>query len=449
MEQRILVPFEGEGSGTEELTWGHWTVWGLMTDFGTAAMVGGAMRLDEGTTVDDIVHLLSFIVSRHQSLRTRIRTRPDGTLEQHVAAKGEVALEIVDTPDGGDPADVAQAVRLRYKETPFDIAEDWPVRMAVIRHDGTPHHFVAMYPHMAIDGYGFEALVDDLAHLDRKSGEHLAPVSGIQPMELARQQAAPAARKQSDTAIRYLEHVLRDSPARSFNGPYEPRDPRWWECTYESPAAYLACNAISARTGLHTGPVLLAAYAVAVARVASVNPVLVRIVVSNRFRPGLADSVSVVGLPSLLLVEVADCTFDEAVTRAWRGQLASSKNGYYDPRDLWALRKTIEEDRGIEIDYGWHFNDGRRGTAQPATSTATSEQEIWDALPLSRLTWSSRTDIPDFRAYLDINPAEDLISYSFLADTQLVCPHEQLRIVRAVEEILTAAAFDPNYLTGV
>ncbi len=446
MQQRLLVPFAGDGSGLEELTWGQWYVWGLMADFGSMQMVGGAMRLEKGTTVDHIVHLLSFIVSRHQSLRTRIRVQPDGTPMQLVADAGEVELEIIDTPLDEDPAEVAEAVRLRYKETPFDIAEDWPVRMAVIRKDGVPDHFVAIYSHMAIDGYGFEALIRDLANLDRSTGEHLAPVSGTQPMELARQQRTPASRRLNDNSIQYWERVLRGSPVNPFNGPYPGQEPRWWECTYVTHAAYIATNAISARTRLHTGPVLLAAYAVAVARVTGINPVLVRIVVSNRFRPGFADSVSGLGEPSLCLIDARDCTFDEAVPRAWHSQLNAAKNGYYDPRDMWALRDRIEKERGSEIDFGWYFNDGRRGTAQPMAETTPTEEQMWDALALSRLSWAVKSNSPDFKAYLDINREPDAISYNFLADTRIVSLHEQIAIVRAVEEILMAAAFDPGYI---
>lgn len=449
MEQRLLVPFSGEGSGLEELTWGQWIAWGLMADFGAMPMVGGTMRLEEGTTVDNIAHLLSFIVSRHQSLRTRIQVQPDGTPVQMVADSGEVELEIVDTFGEEDPAEVAEAVRLRLKNTPFDIAEDWPVRMAVILKDGLPDHIVALYSHIAIDGYGFEALIGDLANLDRTTGEHLAPASGIQPLELARKQRTLAARKLSDISIRYWERVLHSSPAHPFNGPHVEREPRWWECMYVTPAGYLASNAISARLKLHTGPVLLAAYAAAVARVTAVNPSLIRIVVSNRFRPGFTDSVSVLGEPSLCLIDVKDCTFDEAVVRAWHSQLNAAKNGYYDPRDMWALRSRIERERGAEVDFGWYFNDGRRGTAQPIAETAPTEDEMWDALPLSRMTWAVKTNAPDFKAYFDVNREPDTLSYNLLVDTRVVSLHEQMAIVRVVEEILMAAAFDPGYLTKV
>jgi hypothetical protein len=268
-------------------------------------------------------------------------------------------------------------------------------------------------------------------------------------MKLAQQQRTPAARQLSDVSLRYWERVLRASPMQPFNGPYVEREPRWWECTYVTPAAYLASNAISARTKLHTGPVLLAAYAVAVARVTGVNPSLIRIVVSNRFRPGFTDSVSVLGQPSLCLIDASDCTFDEAVVRAWHSQLNAAKNGYYDPRDMWALRDRIEKERGVEIDFGWYFNDGRRRTAQPVAETAPAEEQMWDALPLSRMAWAVKTNMPDFKVYFDINREPDSLSYNLLVDTRIVSLHEQMAIVRAVEEVLMAAAFDPNYMTKV
>lgn len=74
---------------------------------------------------------------------------------------------------------------------------------------------------------------------------------------------------------------------------------------------------------------------------------------------------------------------------------------------------------------------------------------MWDALALSRLTWAVKTNTPDFKAYFDVNLEPDTISYNLLVDTRIVSLHEQMAIVRAVEEILMAAAFDPGYVTKV
>lgn len=443
----IPVPFTGEGSGAGELTWAQHNIWKMMGDVDDAVMVGGAMRLEDGTTLEHLTRLLAFVVGRHQSLRTRIRLRPDGTPEQVLADHGEVGLLVVDTAEAEDPAEVAEAVRHRFEREPYDAGKEWPVRMAVIRHHGEPSHFAAMYPHIVIDGYGFEALVADLANLDRETGAALAPRQGVQPLDLARIQQTPAVRRQGEASIRYWERLLREIPMRRFNGPYPAQEQRWWDVNYDSRAAHLAATAISARTGLHSGPILLAAYAVTMARITGVTPSVIRTLVSNRFRPDFSESVSVLVQPGLCAVDVADCTFDEAAQRAWRAQLATGKHSYYDPRMLWELMERTTAERG-ELDLMLYFNDGRRGSAAPQDGPPTPEQ-LWDALPDSRLTWGPRTDMPDAKAYLDVLAVPDTVNVSLRIDTASVSVGEGVRIVRGVEEVLLAAAFDGGMATGI
>lgn len=452
MEHRIPVSFTGDRSGVGELTWAQRNIWKMMHDVGDAVMTGGAMKLEDGTSLEDIRRLLAFIVSRHESLRTRIRVRPDGSPEQVVAAAGEVDLLVVDAADGEDPAEVAEAVRSRFETEPYDAEKEWPVRMAVIRHHGAPAHFAALYPHIVIDGYGFEALIGDLANLDRETGGQLAPRAGVQPLDLARLQETPAVRRQGDASIRYWERLLREVPTRRFNGPYPAQEMRWWDITYDSRAAQLAATSIAARTGLHSGPVLLAAYAVTMARLTGVNPSVIRTLVSNRFRPDFAESVSVLVQPGLCAVDVADCDFDEAVRRAWRAQLAAGKHGYYDPRELWELVERTKQERGAEVDLMCYFNDGRRGVAVPASESQESppaEEEMWNAVTESRLVWGARTNMPDAKAYLDVNPVPGTVNFTLRIDTASVSVGEGLRIARGVEEVLLAAAFDGAVPTGV
>src|SRR3954452_5336744 len=99
--QTIMVPFAGEGSGAEELTWGQWGVWRIMQGFDSPFMVGGAMRLEEGSTLeplegrpplDPVAGWRAFIVGRHESRRTRVGTGPDGEPMQVLSESGEVAL---------------------------------------------------------------------------------------------------------------------------------------------------------------------------------------------------------------------------------------------------------------------------------------------------------------------------------------------------------------------
>ena len=444
------MPFAGDGAGTGDLTWGQWTVWRMMQRFGSPIMIGGAMRLAEGTTVEDLTRLLAYIVGRHQSLRTRIRDRGRTAARSQVLAEsGEVGLEVVDVEDGQDPAEVAEAVRAEYAAGPFDIAREWPVKMAVIRKDGVPDHFVAIYPHMAIDAYGFDALVDDLANMDPATGAALKPRAGVQPLDLAAQQKEAAVQRQGAASLRHWERWLREMPVTSFPQQYPAREPRWWTCTYDSPAAHMALTAIATRTGLPTGPVLLAAYAVAMVRATGVAPSVIYMVVSNRFRPDFADAVAIVAEPGICVVDVRDCTFDEAVVRSWRSLLATSKNGYYDPRTLAEMRVRIAEERDSEVEIGWHFNDRRKAVAQGPVGPVPTETEMWDALALSRLEWGKRTDTPNAKAFLNVNGKPDTANYTFEVDTAAISPEVQVALVRDIEEILVSAAFDPEFRTKV
>jgi hypothetical protein len=190
---------------------------------------------------------------------------------------------------------------------------------------------------------------------------------------------------------------------------------------------------------------------VALEKVTKAGPSAIRMVVSNRFRPDFARSVSALAQPGLCVFDVRGCTFDEAVTRAFHAQIATGKNAYYDPRKMAAMRERIEKERGEQLDLQLYFNDRRKTLAQPVTEpeAAPDAEQMWDALPLSRMTWGIRSNSPDVKAYLDVNGSPDTVNVTLRSDTQSLTPGEQVAVLRGMEEILLAAAFDPDCSTGV
>jgi hypothetical protein len=103
-----------------------------------------------------------------------------------------VPLEVVDVGSGEDPAEVAEALRMRYEERNFDYEHEWPVRLAVIREGGAPTHAVAVYLHLAVDAMGMTALLADLAGRDPRTGAAPGPLTALQPLAQARLQRQPA-----------------------------------------------------------------------------------------------------------------------------------------------------------------------------------------------------------------------------------------------------------------
>jgi hypothetical protein len=366
---RILLAFHGEGGGVGELTWGQQGIWQTMRRTGRTMNIGGTMPLQAGTSVDEMAAVLRFVVSRHQALRTRLRFTPDGPPQQVAAESGEIALEIVDVDDDVDAA--AEELRRRYEFTPFDYPNEWPVRMGVIRRDGVLTHLVVQYCHLAVDGSGIDAVIRDLtnldpANLDPANLDAAGPVAGLTPLELAAKQRSPAGSRQSEKSLRYWEQIVRSIPAQRLGTSDDPREPRFWDLIHRSPAMHLAMRSIAHRTQCGVGDVLLAAFAVALARHTGRSPSVAQVLVGNRFRPGCADSVSHLTQPGICVIDVADTTFDEVVKQTWKAATNAYLHGYYDTVAHDDMLARVARERG-EFDISCFVND-RRNAGGPRRS---------------------------------------------------------------------------------
>ncbi|HEX5405142.1 MAG TPA: condensation domain-containing protein [Pseudonocardiaceae bacterium] len=446
MAHQILVSFRGEGAGRGELTWAQRGIWRSIVYQGASDFLGGVVPLPDGLNVSQLVDSLSFVMSRHQSLRTRLAFDADGDPQhvyQVVSESGEVPLEVFEAGDQ-DPAELAEEIRIRYESTDFDYANEWPLRMAAVCRDGVPTFSVAVYSHLAIDAHGLAVLITDVSTMDPAK-----PVTATQPLALAAQQARPPAQRMTDSALRHWERALRTASPRRFAGSTDHREPRYWSIRYHSPAADRAMRLIAARNGTDTSPVLLAAYAVALARTAGNNPVVLQLAVSNRFRPGFAESVSPLAQASPCLLDVADVTFDEAVGRAVQAAMSTYLNAYYDPVQRAALVARVNEERGAEIDLGCYFNDRRDAERGRDGEPVPTMAEILAAVADSEVSWGPHTTVRQPPLYLDVDDAPDGVEFSMRADTHELSPADMEAVLRTLEAVVVDAAGDATVATGV
>jgi hypothetical protein len=320
--------------------------------------------------------------------------------------------------------------------------------MTVVRHQGAATHLVVMYSHLAVDGHGIAALVEDLATMDPRTGESSEPVRGTQPLDLARQQGTDASRRHSDAALRHWERLLRAVPARRFDfgGTGEdhssPADPPFWELECRSPAMFLAMQSVMLRTGVDSGVVLLAAYAAAMARLTG-DVSVAQIVVDNRFRPGFAGSVSHLAQYCPVAVDVRDCTFDDATTRAWQASVMAAKYAYYDAGACHELIAKVSGDRGEPVETACFVND-RRTRSRAASGLTPAPEDVEDALPGTTRRWGRRFDWYDGLFFLHIDEADDAVAYSVWADTRRLPPAGIEAFARHFEDAVVEAAFDSS-----
>jgi hypothetical protein len=446
MVDRILVAFDGAGDGVDELSWGQREIWQSMLAAEDSLSLGGVVVAPAGLTVTAAASMLGYLVSRHQSLRTTIVPGPDGGVRQRVVAAGEIPLEVVDAQDG-DPTEAAEAVSLRYRSVDFDYARELPVRMAVVLADGVVTHVVAVYCHIAADVHGLDALMADLVAMD--PAEAPGPVTSAQPLEQARRQRTPAVLRQSEAALRHAERVLRTVPGRRFGESDDHRVPRWMQIGYDSPAAYLAAMSVAARNRVHTTPVLLAAFSVALCDITGTEPAVAQLVINNRFRPGFASAVAPLAQSCLGVVEVADRTFDEVVAGAWRAMTKAGKHAYFDPRRMGELRAAVDADRGEHVDTDCYFNDRRRIHLSPPLERMPTEADLLAALPRSTQRWENPMDTYDHTLFFHVNDVPDTLDYLMCADTHHLSPADMTALVRRVESVVVEAAIDPDGTSGI
>lgn len=436
MNETILVPFHGDDGGVDTLSWGQREIWRPMMAVGSSFPLCAAFPAPPGATVASIADMLRLIVGRHQSMRTRIVTDADGTPRQHVATSGSVPLEIVRV--AGDEAAAAEAARWQrhYSDANFDHPREWPVRMAVVLDDDVATHVVAAYSHVASDMHGLDALIADV--IAGGTG-----ALGTPPLAQVRQQRTAAGQRENTLALRHADKVLRAVPAPRFRESTDPRRPRWWQVGLRSPAAHLAMRAVAARTRVHTTPVLLAAFAVALCRVTGTAVTATKLLVNNRFRPGFATSVSPLAQSNVAAIDVAERTFDEVVGVAWRAVTVAARYSYFDPDQMTELVARVSDERGADVAVDVTFNDRRRTPPAPFTMDALpTESALAAARERTTVWWEPPLDLYDHTAYLFVNDAPDAVDCLLCADTHRLSPADMESVVRSLEDVLVAAALD-------
>jgi Condensation domain len=454
----LIVPFAGEGSGAGGLTWGQQAIWRAFEALGQPMWLTRVKELPQGTTVEDVADQIAYQLSRHQSLRTRLIVTDDAPIQQVVSASGEFELSIVDVADDDDPHQVATEIEDRWQERDahYDWANDWPVRFAVVRHRGVLRYQVRGFSHIVADGFGAMVLQEDLAARDPVTGAPPGPVTATQPLEEAQWQASPAGKRRSLLAEQYWERLLRSVPARRFPEPADKPEARYGRVFFDSRAAYIAIQAIAARTKFDTSPVLFAAFSVGMAQASGINPLMPRLYANNRFRPGLAKAVSQIAQTCPCLIDVAGITFDEAVQRAYYASLSAYRNSYFEPVKIREVLAAVSAERGEQVDVNLVCNDTRLRSPRGAADSPLSPEDIAAAAPLTTMTWEDRPALEDFCTFIFQDSDEvthrgapPTVNVVVAVDTHYVPRAYVEGCLRELEAIVIRAAFDPDVPTGV
>lgn len=449
---QVALRFTGEAAGTGPLTWGQKAILQDMHQSGGQFSMGGMIVLPQGSTVEDAALTLGHLMGRHAALRVRLGVDHDGRPCQEVAGSGETSLDVLTVPDDAAPADIAGYVAdllSTWPLTRFDFHRDWPLRMAVVKRRDSCLNLVWVLSHLVADGGAHLLLLDDL--LAAGTGGPPRP----QILDIARSEQEPQLRRLNARAMQYWEAQLRDIPARTFGEPVRPVHPageRYQQVRFTSTAAQLAVATVARRTGTDVSRVTLAVIATAIGRVTGVTPLTIKVMVNNRFRPGLADVIAPIAQNSVVTVDVGDTSVDQVVARVRAATLAASMRAYYDPDDLSEVTARLDARRGYPATVTCRINDQRRmvmrGEAQPADRDVSAEH-VRQRLEETSLTWLGPKQDEHEQVNIIIENRPDVLSLRLAWDLWSLHTGQVEALLRGVEEVAVAAACDPAAPTAV
>ncbi len=456
-QDRMVVQFTGAEAGTAPLTWGQKAILQDMQDSGSQFSMHGTITLPEGSTVEDAADRLSGLILRHAALRTQLRTGPGDRPYQQVAGSGQTGLDILTIPDDADRADTARYIDdliATWPLAPFDFHRDWPLRMAVLRQHGVCLHLVWVLSHLAADGAANMLLLYDLRRGEMASRAASDP-RRPQILDVARSEQAPQLRQLSGRAMRYWESQLHHIPALTFGEPTHPRGhagQRYWQVRFNSSAAHLAILAIAKRTGTDASRATLAVIATAIGRATGAHPLTINVMVSNRFRPGLADVFAPIAQNSVVTIDVTDTSIDEVVAQTRSASLTAGMRAYYDPDELKEVFARSDAERGYSARVSCRVNDQRamvRRAAEEANLGDVTPEQVGQRLTETSLAWLAPLDHLHEQVSIIILNRPDVLSLYLKCDLWCLTNAQVEALLRSVEEVAVEAAFDPAAPTKV
>ncbi|MFD0634962.1 hypothetical protein ACFQ9X_28945 [Catenulispora yoronensis] len=182
-----------------------------------------------------------------------------------------------------------------------------------------------------------------------------------------------------------------------------------------------AVHAIAARHDMESTTVLLALFGAALDAVAGISPVVVRPIVGNRFRPGLASVVCTLAQGGICVLDVAGLPFTEVLERARRAALAAYKYAYFDHDDMVELRARVARERGTAIDTGCYFNDRRSSRDAGLPVPDADLAAVIDTAAEPKLRWVLGQDEPSFEPlFLHVEDSTDSVRLTVNIDTHAI-----------------------------
>ncbi|MFF0387344.1 condensation domain-containing protein [Kitasatospora sp. NPDC004615] len=302
-----------------------------------------------GADLPTCARALQILAERHAALRTVFPGPADRQPErQRVRSAGEFIVHVIALGDDEDPAERAERFCWDGRRQAFDLAEDFPLRCALLTRHGVPVLLAVVICHAQLDGVATGLLYQEWLTL--AAGGTLPAPTAPTPVEVAEQERSSSGQRRTRAALRHWEHILADQPSAVFaDDRIGSNDTLLPTLGVRSPAGAAALARAAQRTGASNSAVLLACYAALAAHRAARTTVVMAALSANRHRPGLAEHIGTLAQDALLAVDTDCPDLDTLIGRTQAQALSGYWHATFDAERIWQLIEDVAHRRGARF----------------------------------------------------------------------------------------------------
>lgn len=327
--------------GTGPLSYGQLSLWrdieGLPRERWHEVNSWSRWHLPDGVDTERVRQALRALGTRHPSLRTRYDLTDPASPRQLMAA-----VEDVETVEGDLHRDLlAEATEL--VNTPFDLRAGAGWRTRIVTEGGRPTDVLFVRNHMVADGWCGDVLEEDFRRFLRDPS---AASVATGPLDLAAWQHSAQQQRMRAATTAYWEKVFAFGPGSGFPGA-DQRLNRALRGTLRSRLAYLRGMEVASRTNTSLSSVVLAAFTLAVARVAGIESLVSQVMCANRFSPQWRKVVTSMNQWTAAPLMVVDDLAEHSV-RVHRAVLTAYRYGMYSVDTVAGLRADTARRNGTD-----------------------------------------------------------------------------------------------------
>lgn len=438
-ETLAYAEFHGGQAETAPLTWAQRLMWRAAAASGPQHAFMNLRRtvpVSPHVQADlaSVVRAVGTLVSRHGSLRTRVRP-VDGEPRQETAPAGRLPVLLAEGE--GDGATTAAALAERMGDVGFDHATEWPLRVALVLVGDRVRQIVFVFSHSTVDAHAVEVVLRDLRLILLRGTLTTPP--GLQSVEVARQQYG-ADRHRSTRAVEHWLRQYQRLPQLALEPTGPDLTPRLHRGVLVSTAINRAAALIAARHRVSVSAVLLAATTALAAGESGRTACGLFTMAHNRFRSTYANAVANLGQIGFCVVDLADRPdFTGLLTRIWQASLDGYRYAYYDPAELRQRFDDFGYDYSTAFFPHYYFNDVRLPGAD-ITSDAT-ENDLRTAMEATSFSWTRGLDRASWHLLTHVVDEPGAVGITLSVDTRFLSPEWVEPFLRNLEELVVQAAF--------